>query len=89
MYHHNFGGRKMDLEIIHWIADNLIQGIAIQYQLNYFIFEKKSKIYLNQQMYIRLSTLWVLLKAVIQKWITLNHAWLHDWMMYHNFLRIP
>lgn len=29
-------------------------------------------------MYIKLSTLWVLLKAVIQKGITLNHAWLHD-----------
>lgn len=43
MYHHNFGGRKMDLEIIHYIADNLIQGIAIQYQLNYFIFKKKIK----------------------------------------------
>lgn len=25
------------------IADNLIQGIAIQYQLNYFIFKKKIK----------------------------------------------
>lgn len=37
IYHQNFGGRKMDLEIIHYIADNLIQGIAIQYQFNYFI----------------------------------------------------
>lgn len=73
----------MDLEIIHYIADNLIQGIAIQYQLNYFILKKKkSKIYLNQQMYIKLSTLWVLLKASCYSEVnnikSCMVAWLND-----------
>lgn len=54
----------MELVFIPQIADNIIQGVAIQYQIISLF--AKSKIYLNQQKYIKLSSHWVLLKAIIQ-----------------------